>query len=266
MVEATRCPRCDADVPSGASACPVCGSSLSGRAAPPKQRPIATAPSLLDAGPARRNVYEPDESSSRLTPLLLGAGVLAVVVLVGLVVIGVLNGADSSSDTANPLLPGGAIQVDRQVQDLGDGWWRLDIEDGAMGIDLPGPILRSRADLVVADFGDLPTALWGGGFGGTEVYGATVGERPGDWSERDDEFLEKVPFPVAPAMVETERIRSTLGDRPSVEIRGRGLGSFLLATTVLDGDRIVQLVVIDEDAAKAADRFARMQSSLTFGE
>jgi len=74
-----------------------------------------------------------------------------------------------------------------------------------------------------------------------------------------------VPFAVPLSMVETDRRAVTLGDRPAIEVRGQGTGSQLRAITVLDGDRIVQVVVADRDADEVDRRFDRMTGSLTFG-
>jgi len=249
MPPANRCSRCDGPVLVGDLACGACGLSVE---------------NLDDAVHVRRNVYEPDESTSRFTMWLLGAGVLAVVVMVGVIVTSVISGGGSSS-TTNPLLPGGALQIERQVQELEDGWWRLDVEDGSLSIDLPGAFYRSRADLRIETFGELPTAVWGGGFADVEVYGVSIGTRPSDWKDRDDEFLRRVPFAVPLSMVETDRRAVTLGDRPAIEVRGQGTGSQLRAITVLDGDRIVQVVVADRDADEVDRRFDRMTGSLTFG-
>lgn len=265
------CPRCQTPIQPDWDWCRSCGYDPLGKRPPGDVADGPDGPdgATGDEGPAatappRRNVYDPDARTT--SPVTIGLIGLAGVVVVALIGLALLRQAedDTGPATANAFIPGGEIDFQRGIAELDDGWSRIEVDEGTVAVDLPGPLLRSRDELLVADVGEVPMAVWGGGRAGEVVYGLAVGELPERWRDRPDELLASVPLPVDLDVVERSRRSTEVDGHPAAEIRATGGDGDLWALVVVNDDRLVT-VLYGADDGDVDDVSDRVRSSMVLG-
>lgn len=279
------CPRCDVAIQPDWDWCHACGydpmglrpsaadplhapsSAASGpstAAARPSAAPATGTPRPTADPPRPRNVYEPDEHRRLVQPRT--AALCAGLVLTAVVLAAAGRMATDPGEVAAPDgLPDTPVTFDEGVTDLGDGWTHIAIEGGAVEVELPGPLLRTRADPLVEDLGPLPTAVWGGGTAGVELYGVAVAELPDDWRSRAPGLLDVVPLPVGTEVVVHQRSPIQVGDHAAVRIEADGRDGELRGVVVATEDRLVTLVYGGSSPAATDDAITRMLRSLELG-
>ena len=214
----------------------------------------------------RRTVHDPEADDPGPHPALVVALASVAAVLVGLILVGILLDDDGSGGGAatGPVALGRTAE-ERSTTDLGDGWWRLELDDGALAVDLPGPLLLTRDELQVEDqLTPMPAAVWAGGSGTEEVYGVVVAEPPSSWGRTPEELLEDVSLTVADREVGGSGVPTEVAGRPALRRFAGGGGSTTATTSVATDDAIV-ILVLRGDPAVLDDALERMESTLQLG-
>lgn len=209
--------------------------------------------------PRPRNVYDPDRPTS---PVVLGVVGMAGVVVVALLGWALLRQPDGPGDPPNPFVPGGEVDFERGIERLDDGWYRIAVDDGAVTVELPGALLRSRDELMVGELGQLAMAVWGGGEADRELYGVGVAELDGDLRSNTDRLLDEMPLPVELEVYESSRRRIEVGGHPAVEVRAEGPDGALWGLVIAADDRLVTIVYGSARPGEVDERRARIESSV----
>lgn len=247
-----RCPRCGTTVEPDWDWCHACDYDPAGKRS--ERRAIDP--------PPRRNVYDPDARSQPVpTRVLVLVGALVLASVAAAVTYRLVTGGPSSPGRSPFAVT--AVDINQGATELDDGWWKVTLADGAIGLELPGPMLRTRADLEVDTFGRLPMAVWGNGRAGDRVYAVAVAELPDDWAGRVVELLEVAPLPVSDVTTD-RRTPGVVADRPSVAVEATTPDGPLRATMLVDGSRLLIVIVGDQALSDAQPVLDRMVASLTF--
>ena len=207
-------------------------------------------------------MYDPAAPNSSVAPRTVVLVVAVAVAALGAAALLRLVDADRDADPVSPLAfeP---VSFDRGITDLGDGWYRIEIDDGAAAVDLPGPLVRTRDDLLIGGFGELPLAVWGGGRADDEGYAVAMADLPDAWRDRSIELLTTIPLPVGLDVLESDRRPTTVAGRPAVEIEANGPDGQIRAVVVANDDRLVMLVYGNRTPAATPTVLARMLGSLS---
>ena len=288
MEHVLRCPRCQTRVHADWPSCPTCGfeptrvQAAAGAATtsstPAPERPPPPAPRAeLDHGPHAdpaspptggappRNVFDP-EQHGRVHPLVGAALGVAALVLIGAILVGIVTGgSDGGGDATTSPISLGADAEDRATTDLGDGWWRLDLGDGELVIEIPGPLARTRATFPLAgQVTEMPASAWVGGRGADEIHGVVVGEPPPSWDRSPESLLADVELTVGGEVIGGTGERTEVAGRPALRRRTVEAGVVTTTTTIAADDELL-ILVVRARGADADDVLGRMEATLQLG-